>query len=144
MIVVSADADYRWALPAGAYAARTGTPILFVTKVSVPAQTATALQRRGARARLFVLGPAEAVPPNIVDQLAQFGDVRRIEAGDPFENAVRFAEFRDEAADFGWGHTGRGARKRAVANTILVNPERWQERDRGGALARGGRSGPYS
>ncbi|HKZ02986.1 MAG TPA: DUF4396 domain-containing protein, partial [Pyrinomonadaceae bacterium] len=123
-------------------AARTGIPILFVTKDQVPSATATALQRRGKQARIFVLGPAEAVPVSVFDQLKQFGAVTRIEGGDYFENAVRFAEFRDDDADFGWGHSSRGPRLWATTNTILVNGERWQDGVLAAHLARGGKSGP--
>ena len=142
LIVVAADADYRWALPAGAYAARTGTPILFVTKDGVPSATAAALQRRGIRARIFVLGPNAAVSASVFDNLKQFGIVTRIEGGDYPTNAVRFAEFRDDSADFGWGHNGRGPRQWATTNTILVNGARWQDGVLAAHLARAGKSGP--
>ena len=142
VIIVAADADYRWALPAGAYAARTGTPIFFVSKDEVPAATAAALQRRGKQVRMFVLGPAAAIPAKVFDQLKQFGAVTRIEGGDYFENAVRFAEFRDEGADFGWGHNGRGPRQWATTNTILVNRDRWQDGVVSAHLARAGKAGP--
>ena len=140
--MVSADADYRWALPAGAYAARTGTPILFVTREGVPEATAAALRKRGGQARIFALAPAEALPATVFAQLKQFGAVTRIEGGDFFENAVRFAEFRDAAADFGWGHTGRSKRQWATANAILVNGERWQDGIVAAHLAYRGKSGP--
>jgi len=142
VMVVSADADYRWALPAGAYAARTGTPLLFVTKDGVPPATDAALKRRNSQARIFVLGPNEAVPAGVFDQLKQYGAVTRIEGGNYFENAVRFAEFRDEAAGFGWGHTGRGARQWATVNSIVVNGDRWQDGVFASHLARAGKSGP--
>ena len=142
VIIVAADADYRWALPAGAYAARTGTPILFVTRDGVPTATTAALQKRNGQAVIFVLGPTEAVPANIFDQLKQFGSVTRIEGGDYYESAVRFAEFRDNEANFGWGHTGRGPRQWSAVNSILVNGDRWQDGVLAVHLARGGKSGP--
>lgn len=142
VVIVSADADYRWALPAGAYAARMGTPILFVARDSVPPATTAALQRRNGQARIFVLGPTEAVTANVFDQLKQFGSVTRIEGGDYYESAVRFAEFRDDGASFGWGHTGRGPGQWSAVNSILVNGERWQDGVLASHLARGGKSGP--
>lgn len=141
VMVVAADADHRWALPAGAYAARTGTPILFVTKEGVPPATAGALRRRNGQARVFVLGPAVAISEGVFEQLGQYGTAQRIEGGDYFESAVRFAEFRDEGADFGWGRTGRGARQFAAVNTILVSGDRWQDGVTAAHLARGGKSG---
>jgi|GEM_PF-920367 len=143
VIVVNADADYRWAAPAGAYSARTGTPILFVTKDEVPGATSAALQKRNGQAHIFVIGPTEAIPSNTFDGLKQFGSVTRIEDSDYFTNAVRFAEFRDDAFDFGWGHTGRGKRQYSSVSTILVNGdgERWQDAVMSAHLARGGKSG---
>ena len=142
VIIVNADADYRWALPAGAYAARTGTPILFLTKDGVPPATVGALQNRNGRARLFVLGPSDAVPTSVLDHLKQFGSVARMEGGDYFEAAVRFAEYLDSGADFGWGHTGRGPRQWSAVNTILVNGDRWEDGVLAAHLAHGGKSGP--
>lgn len=141
VMVVSADADYRWALPAGAYAARIGTPVLFVTKGGVPSATDAALKRRGGKARIFMLGPNEAVSAGVFDQLKQYGAVTRIEGGNYFENAVRFAEFRDDMAGFGWGHSGQRARQWATVNSILVSGDRWQDGVFASHLARAGKSG---
>lgn len=142
VMVVSADTDYRWALPAGAYAARTGTPVLFVTKDGVPSATDAALKRRGGKARIFLLGPNEAVSAGVFDQLKQYGAVTRIEGGNYFENAVRFAEFRDDTVGFGWGHSGQRARQWATVNSILVIGDRWQDGVFASHLARAGKSGP--
>lgn len=141
VMLVAEDADARWALPAGAYAARTGTPILFVDRTGVPAATAAALSRRSGGARMFVLGPAAAVPEVVLDSLRLYGAVSRI-AGDTYaENAVRFAEFRDAVAAFGWGHDGRGPRRYGSVNSILVNGNRWQDGVMAAHLARAGKSG---
>jgi hypothetical protein len=142
VIVVAADADPRWALPAGAYAARTGTPILFVMRREVPPATASALGRRGGGARIFVLGPEAAIPDTVARQLERFGRVTRIAGNGFVANAVRFAEFRDEATDFGWGRTTAGLRQWAPFNSIIVNGERWQDAVVAAHLARAGKSGP--
>lgn len=141
VIVVGADANYRWALPAGAYSARTGTPILFVTKEGVPPATLSALSRRGGQAHIYVLGPASAVTSGAFEQLKKYGQVARIEGGDYFENSVRFAEFRADGEDFGWGRTGRGSRQWSVTNSILVNGDRWQDGVLAAHLAHRGKSG---
>lgn len=141
VIVVGSESDYRWAMPAAAYCARTGTPVLFVNGNQVPASTITALERRNGTARMFVLGPAAAVSDELVNQLQRFGAVIRIEGSNHFDNAVRFAEFRDPDSGFGWGRTGRGARQFASVNTILVNGEDWHDALAAAHLARGGRSG---
>ena len=141
VIVVSSDKDYPWAMPAAAYAARTGTPVLFVSGNQVPAATVTALQRRNGNARIFVLGPNAVVSDEVVNQLQQFGRTTRIEGSNYFDNAVRFAEFRDAGADFGWGKTGRSSRQFSNVNTILVNGENWREAVAAVHLARAGKSG---
>ena len=141
-VVVAADADYRWALPAGAYAARTGTSILFVTHDDIPPPTATALERRKGQAHMFVLGPDSAVSQKIFDRLKRYGSVTRVEGRDYFTNAVRFAEFRDDFADFGWGRSAHGSRKWSGTNVILVNGDRWQDGVLAAHLAHRGKSGP--
>ena len=141
VIVVGSESDYRWAMPAAAYCTRTGTPVLFVNGNQVPAATITALERRNGAARMFVLGPAGAISDELVTQLQRFGAVMRIEGSNYFDNAVRFAEFRDPDGGFGWGRTGRGARQFASVNTILVNSEDWHDALAAAHLARGGRSG---
>lgn len=141
VMVVSSENDYRWAMPAAAYCARTGTPILFVTDNQVPAATATALQRRNGNARIFVLGPSATVSDEIVSRLQQFGRTTRIEGSNYFESAVHFAEFRDANADFGWGRTGRSSRQFSSVNTILISGESWRDAIAAAHLARGGKSG---
>lgn len=141
VIAVSSENDYRWAMPAAAYSARTGTPILFLSGNQVPAATVTALQRRKGNARIFVLGPNAVISDEVVNQLQQFGRTTRIEGSNYFENAVHFAEFRDAVADFGWGRMGRGSRQFSNVNTILVNGENWRDAVAAAHLARAGKSG---
>lgn len=142
VLVVGSDADARWALPAGAYAARTGTPILFVDQGGLPAATERALAARRGRAQIFVLGPQTAVHDDRLAALARYGRVVRIAGGSYARNAVAFAEFRDDSVAFGWGHTPDAARAFRSANSILVNADRWQDVVMAAHLARAGKSGP--
>lgn len=142
VMIVSADADFRFAAPAAAYSARTGTPIFFVTKDGVPDATGAALQKRNGQSNIFVLGSGNAVSENVFEGLKQFGTVTRIGGGDFHEAAVKFAEFRNEAADFGWGRTGRYARRFTPTNVILLNPTRWQDAIAAAHLAARGKTGP--
>jgi len=59
--VVSGDAPSALSMPAAAYAARTGTPVLFVSGNSIPAPTAGALQNRNGRALAVSLGGTESL-----------------------------------------------------------------------------------
>ncbi len=141
VIVVGSDADPRWALPAGAYAARTGTSVLFVSPEGVPAPTIAALERYGGRARIYVLGPAAAVPDVILEQLGRHSRVTRIAGRDFARNAVAFAEFRRRwmgasSRDFGWGLA------EARHNFTFANPDDWQIAVTGSLLSHMGKHGP--
>src|SRR6202022_1779739 len=104
VVVVSADAP-RFAMPAAAWAAKSGDPILYVTHDNVPQATRTAIARR-PQARIYVLGPASAVSDAVLTQLSGLGTVKRIGAADPVANAVAFARYVDGA--FGWGVVNPG------------------------------------
>jgi hypothetical protein len=99
VIVVSAQ-DPAYAMPAAAWAAKSGDPILFVTRDAVPQPTAEALQAHG-RPKIFVLGPPSTVSEPVVRRLETFGKVKRIGASEPVANSLAFARFR--SGTFGWG-----------------------------------------
>jgi hypothetical protein len=142
VLLVPQDGDPPWALPAAAYAARTGTPILFVARDAVPSATADALARRAGRAGLYILAPTELVSEKIAEGLRRYGTVTRVTARDPVRAAVRFAQFYDKASGFGWGRTGRGARHFTPSVVVLVNGARWQDAITAAHLERGGKRGP--
>jgi hypothetical protein len=142
VMVVAADAEPAWAMPAAAYAARTGTSILFVNGGVAPPATYEALARRARSAAMYLLGPTRAFPDTLVAALEPYGRVHRVGGDDPVEAAVAFAELRDDDEAFGWGHDGRGAQRRASATTLLVSWDRWQDAIAAAHLARRGRSGP--
>lgn len=99
VIVVSAD-KAPFAMPAAAYAAKTGDPVLFVTRDSVPAPTRAALEAH-RQPKIYVLGPTNVIGPKVETALRKLGKVTRIEGADPVQNAIAFARFSDGA--FGWG-----------------------------------------
>ncbi len=99
VMVVPADRpDY--AMPAAAYAAKSGVPILFTARDTLPEPTRAAIRAHG-RPRIYLLGGTSAVSPAAVRQLAQLGTVTRIAEADPASTAVAFARFKD--GGFGWG-----------------------------------------
>jgi len=104
VIVVSAD-DPAYAMPAAAWAAKSGDPILFVTRDAVPQPTADALKAH-QQPKIYVLGPPTTVSEPVVRRLKTFGDVTRIDGVSPQTNAVAFARFR--SGKFGWGITDPG------------------------------------
>jgi len=98
VLVVSADApDY--AMPAAAWAAKSGDPVLFTARDSLPQPTRAALTAH-KRPHIYVLGPTSVVSAAVESRLSQYGNVTRISAGGPQATAVAFARFVDGA--FGW------------------------------------------
>ena len=99
VLVVSAD-DPAFAMPAAAWAAKAGDPVLFVHRNSVPQETKAALLAHG-QPRIYVLGPPAAVNANVVTALKTLGTVKRVGADNPIDNAIAFARYSDPT--FGWG-----------------------------------------
>lgn len=99
VLVVSAD-DPGFAMPAAAWAAKAGDPVLFTRRDRLPSETRAALLAHD-KPRIYVLGPSAAVSDRVVDALRELGRVTRIEGADPVLNAIAFARYRD--GSFGWG-----------------------------------------
>jgi putative cell wall binding repeat protein len=99
-IVVASGNDAGFALPAAAWAARSGDPILFAGRKGLPAPTTAAL-RRHPEVPIYVLGPSSVISSSVVRQIAKIdGRVRRVSGESPVENAIAFARYGD--GDFGW------------------------------------------
>jgi hypothetical protein len=98
VMVVSAD-DPAYAIPAAAYAAKSGAPILFTNRDSVPADTIAALKTH-AGPKIYVVGPSSVISPKATKQLKKVGSVLRVGGQDPVSSAIAFARFSDEG--FGW------------------------------------------
>jgi Cell wall binding domain 2 (CWB2) len=99
-IVVAPTASPAFAMPAAAWAARSGDPVLFAGPDRLPPQTAAAL-RRHPRTPVYVLGPSSAISSNVVRKIAAIGNrVRRVSGEDPIANAIALARYAD--GGFGW------------------------------------------
>ncbi len=98
VVVVSAD-EPAFAAPAAAYAAKSGAPILFTNRTSVPADTIAALKTH-ARPKIYVLGPSSIIAPKVTRTLKKLGSVMRVGGQEPVSNSIAFARFSDEG--FGW------------------------------------------
>lgn len=99
VLVVSSEAP-EYAMPAAAWAAKSGDPILFVGRNTVPPETLAALKAH-SRPKIYVLGPSKVISPKVTKALRATGTVTRIGDQDPVSSAVAFARFRD--GEFGWG-----------------------------------------
>jgi hypothetical protein len=87
-------------MPAAAWAAKAGDPVLFVQRNAVPAETRAALTAH-RKPRIYVLGPPETISDAVVKALGKLGQVTRIGSGDPVRSSIDFARFTD--GRFGWG-----------------------------------------
>ena len=102
LVLFSAD-KAEYAMPAAAWAARSGDSALPVRRDAIPAPIVKAL-REHSRPNVFVLGPESVISKKVVTQLEKqklARDVNRIEGPNPVENAIAFARY--EKGDFGWG-----------------------------------------
>lgn len=104
-VIVTSGEKPEFAMPAAAWAARSGDAVLFVQRDSIPAPTKTALTQH-QKPRIFVLGPSSAISDTVLKQLGRFGKVRRIGATNAVDNALAFARFK--TSGFGWGATVPG------------------------------------
>ncbi|MDP2711695.1 MAG: cell wall-binding repeat-containing protein [Solirubrobacteraceae bacterium] len=108
-IIIASSDDPAFAMPAAGYAAKSGDPILFVTKDEIPPETRaalTALSGLASKPRIFILGPSKLISPAVTRQLRRFGTVERTGGQDPVTNAIEFARYRNDT--FGWGVANPG------------------------------------
>ena len=99
VVVVSAD-DPAFAMPAAAWAAKAGDPVLFVHRNSLPQETKAALLAHD-QPRIYILGPPATVSAAVASDLKKLGTVKRLGAANPIDNAIAFARYSDPT--FGWG-----------------------------------------
>jgi hypothetical protein len=102
VVLYSADSG-EFAMPAAAWAARSGDAVLPVRRNGIPAPIVKAL-REHERPNVFVLGPESVISQKVLDQLKKrklARAVNRIEGPTPVENAIAFTRY--EKGDFGWG-----------------------------------------
>jgi hypothetical protein len=90
----------EFAMPAAAWAARSGDPVLFAEPERLPAPTRKAL-REHPGVPAYVLGPPSAISAAVIKEIARIADpVKRVSGPDPVANAIAFARY--SAGDFGW------------------------------------------
>jgi hypothetical protein len=98
-VVVASSEQPGFSMPAAGWAAKSGDPVLWVTRDAIPPATRAAITAH-KRPKIYVLGPESAVSAKVVEQLGELGDTRRISGPDPVANAIAFARFSD--GSFGW------------------------------------------
>jgi hypothetical protein len=130
LLVSSERAGY--AMPAAAWAARSGDPVLFTGPRRVPTATLGAL-RRHAAATVYVLGPESVISKDVVQQVGRVSaTVQRVGATGAVQNALLFARYSD--GSFGWnindpGHgmelANSGRPLDAAAAASLASSGKW-------------------
>ncbi len=133
ILVVSSE-DPALAMPAAAWAARSGDPIVFAAGDEVPRATLDVLERH-PEAPVYVLGPEEAISDRALKELRKVsGPAVRIGDSDPVVNAIDFARFVD--GSFGWNINDPGH------GFTIANTSRPADAAAAAPLAAGGKPGP--
>ena len=104
VLVASADRP-DFAMPAAGWAAKSGQPVLWTGRDTLPAETRAAIASH-RRPDIYVLGPEDIVSDKVLEELRRLGSVERISGPDPVTNAIAFARYTD--GSFGWGITDPG------------------------------------
>jgi putative cell wall-binding protein len=99
-IVIASGEQAEFAMPAAAWAARSGDTVLLTKRNAIPAVTRKAIAEHD-KPNIFVLGPEEAISEKVEKSLRKLGRVSRIKGGTAVENAIAFARY--EKGNFGWG-----------------------------------------
>jgi putative cell wall-binding protein len=99
-VVVASSSYPDFAMPAAAWAARSGDPVLYSEPEKLSPPTAAYLERH-PKAPVYVLGPTEAISKAVVGEIGKISkQVNRVAGEDPVANALALARHRD--GDFGW------------------------------------------
>lgn len=107
-VIIGSMDRQEYTMPAVNWIAHMPEPLLYVMKDEVPQETKEALQLRGGKANIYILGPESVISPQVENELKPFGNTKRISGEDPYTNAIAFAKFKDPKTGFGWGITTPG------------------------------------
>ena len=133
-ILVASSEQAPYAMPAAAWAARSGDPVLFTERDELPEATAEALSRhRGVP--IYVLGPETVITDEVVRQIERASPgVQRIGEQGPTANSIAFARYTD--ASFGWNINDPGH------GLVLAAAARPLDAGAASALSASGKWGP--
>jgi hypothetical protein len=124
-ILLASGTSPDFAMPAAAWAARSGDPVLYAEPKKLPQPTA-ALLKVHPKVPVYVLGPSSVISSEVLREVAKVSkDVKRVSGEDPIANAVAFARYRD--GSFGWnindpGHGFVLARSDSPADAAAAAP----------------------
>jgi ell wall binding domain 2 (CWB2) len=133
VVVAPADSP-EFAMPAAAWAAKSGQPVLWTPKDALPPETREAI-RAHRRPRIYVLGPEDAIAESVVEQLEKLGPTKRVSGPDPVTNAIAFARYSD-GGRFGWNVIDPGH------GLVFANASRTLDAAAGAPFSGSGQFGP--
>src|SRR3954471_14279298 len=91
-VIVASGEQAPYAMPAAAWAARSGDSVLFVHRDSVPRATLQAIAAHD-KPDIYVLGPESVISKSVEKKLKQLGTVRRVQGDNSLANAVALARY---------------------------------------------------
>src|SRR3954452_4139407 len=104
-VIVASGEQAPYAMPAAAWAARSGDSVLYTQQNRVPTATMQAIAAH-AKPDIYVLGPESVISTRVENQLKRLGTVRRVAGPTAIANAVALARYSRRG--FGWGVTVPG------------------------------------
>jgi hypothetical protein len=100
-IILASSEEPAYAMPAAAWAARSGDSVLLTEAAALPEATRAAIEEHDDP-DVYLLGPESVISKDVERELEDLaGSVSRIEGKDPVETAVEFARY--DTGSFGWG-----------------------------------------
>jgi hypothetical protein len=133
VVVVASGERAEFAMPAAAWAAKAGHPVLFVTRNAIPPETRKALAFH-QQPKIYVLGPPDVVSAGTEKLLRRLGTVKRISGPDAVTNAIAFARYSD--GSFGWNVVDPGH------GLVFANDQRPLDAAAAAPLSASGKYGP--
>jgi hypothetical protein len=133
VLVAPADSP-EFAMPAAGWAAKSGQPVLWTLKDSLPPETRAAIEAH-KKPRIYVLGPEDAIAESVVDELDKLGPTKRVSGPDPVTNAIAFARYSD-GPRFGWNVVDPGH------GLVFANASRTLDAVAGAPFSGSGQYGP--
>ena len=134
ILLVSSD-EPAYAMPAAAWAARSGDPVLFVNRDTVPKVTMELLEGY-EKAAVFMLGPESVISKEVITALGEAEiSAERISGEDPVLNAIAFARYAGPSG-FGWNITDPGH------GLVIANAGRPADAGAAAVLSASGKWGP--
>ncbi len=133
-ILIASGEEPGYAMPAAAWAARSGDPVLFSGRDQVPAATIEALERHKG-VPVYVLGPPSVISDEAIRQIEEVTPgVQRVGEEGRVANAIAFARYTD--ADFGWNINDPGH------GLVIASTDRPLDATAAATLSASGKWGP--